>query len=209
MRPGLVAVGGALVLLGGGILASVYLVPTPGPTNQYAFSDPVQVVRAHATWSVLLNGINDSGASVTVRWSSSQSLAGSLYTHLTCTPSVPPCPGPKLLAQWTSGVSGVWTAPGPSSFPYRLNLTNAGSAPANATVAWSETIPSAFHLPALTALLVDAGSATLMGIGGVAVFLGLFLRGGVYRRPPAPSNSRPGEDAESLTVSPDLRPPRD
>ncbi len=68
-----------------------------------------------------------------------------------------------------------------------MNLT------ASAVESWNSTATS----PLWTALLVDAVAVALGAVGAVALFLGLFLRGGVFRGPP-PMVSRSAEDAEEI-----------
>jgi hypothetical protein len=52
-------------------------------------------------------------------------------------------------------------------------------------------------LPALSLLLSEAAAGALGVIGAVALFLGLFLRGGVYRGP-RPLTSRSADDAAAI-----------
>jgi hypothetical protein len=46
-------------------------------------------------------------------------------------------------------------------------------------------------------LLLDASAGALLAVGGVLVFLGLFLRGNVYG-PPPPVVSRSADDVEEI-----------
>ena len=95
-------------------------------------------------------------------------------------------------------VSGYWSTSGVLSFPYLLNVSNTAAAPASflATFTESFTVHTG-PIPPVTELFVYTGGAILTVIGALAVFLGLFLRGGVYRGPPRVT-SRSAEDVGEL-----------
>lgn len=203
MRPGLVTVGVLLAILAAGMLLVVNLAPSTSQNRDW-FTLPPQPLRANATTAVLIQGTATADGTLTLHWSATVGAKVALYRAPGCAVATPACAvGPPLVA-WASNLSGVWSAQGALAFPYLLDWVSAG----NATGAFSadalEESPGAPSLASFGSLLIDGGAAVLGVIAAVALFLGLFLRGGVYGEAP-PIVSRSADDAAEIARGP--RPP--
>jgi hypothetical protein len=78
-----------------------------------------------------------------------------------------------------------------------LSVTNSASTPQSFTGVLTETYQVPTPSQAIPAwALISVGGLVLVGIGAIAVFLGLFLGSGVYRPPPAEGNPLEPEFAE-------------
>lgn len=188
MRTGLLVAGAAVALIGAGVLlASLSL--SSGPTSSQF--DPVSVpsIPGHSYYSQQLVGVNQSSASVTLIWSSSQKLIVAVYPAVACPHILGVCPSGTPVATWYDD-SGHWSTSGSVSFPLFLNLTNPNATSTAFSAAFTESYStSSLANPTWNLFLPLIGAVVLIAIGGVAVFLGLFLPKGVYsgsRRRPGP-----------------------
>jgi hypothetical protein len=109
------------------------------------------------------------------------------------------------VATWLGVSSGQWSVSGGLRFPYLIVWNESSSTSGNFTASGVESTEVAVPPNVVDALLVDGSAAALSTIGAVAVFLGLFLRPGVYRVP-APLVSRSADDVQDLAEPP--QPPR-
>ncbi len=126
-------------------------------------------------------------ANVEYAWSASKSVRVFLYQAAGCANNTPGyvCPGPELKSWWTD--TGIYTYTGSVSEPFLLIVQNVNST----TVLYNGTLVESY--PAMSSLgsgwelfVILVGSVILIGFGAIAVFLGVFLRGGVYGPPPQP-----------------------
>ncbi|MFZ1024511.1 MAG: hypothetical protein WAN87_10310 [Thermoplasmata archaeon] len=203
MRPWLVGIGTALVVVGVGTFALLLSLPPTTLTTIHTFQGEV---GAHTFNGFPLWMENTSLGSLELNWTSVQPLTFALY-HPTLCSRFPACPLGTPVMTWTSMVSGYWSTSGSLSFPYLLNITNTAGAPASFLAAFTESFTvHTGPIPPVTELFVYTGGAILTVIGALAVFLGLFLRGGVYRGPPRVV-SRSADDLEDLY--PENLPPDD
>ncbi|MGA9840358.1 MAG: hypothetical protein WBF81_09795 [Thermoplasmata archaeon] len=181
MRKGLLLTGGAIAVIGVGVLvASLSLMSGVAVTQTSDAAVPN--VPPHSSYTLLVSGVNQSSATTNLVWASSQYLQVALYAPGPCAAGAGICPnGPPIATWWND--SGTWSESGRASFPLILNLTNPNASRASftATVVETYTPGASSTLPWLQYLpLIGAG--VLVAIGGLAVFLGLFLRSGVYGR---------------------------
>jgi hypothetical protein len=182
VRKGLLLVGAAIVLLGVGVLAASFSLGSTGAVTLHNHV-AVSQIAANSTYTLLLSGANESSATVNLLWSSPQYLHVAVYAPGSCPHGPGICPSGPPLVTWTSD-SGLWTYTGRASFPLILNLTNSGTGNAAYNVTLLESYShGTWSDPTLVQLLPLAGAIVLVGIGGIAVFLGLFLRSGVYTGP--------------------------
>jgi hypothetical protein len=194
VRPWLVGIGAALVVVGVGTFALLLSLPPTTLTTITTFQGEVgpQTFNEFPLWME-----NSSQGSLALSWTSALPLTLDLYHPTDCS-RFPSCPLGSPVMTWTAMVSGYWTNSGSLSFPYLLNVSNPESASASFRAAFTESFTVHNGLiPPVTELFVYTGGAILTVIGALAVFLGLFLRGGVYRGPP-PIVSRTADDLEDL-----------
>lgn len=189
MRPGLVVVGALLLLLAASLLYGVMSQASGHghvTTHLLSFELPAGETTSAFGW-----GTNGSVVSVALSWRASSSVEAVLSAPTGCQASAASCATGTVLAQWGPNLSGAWAAAGSSSFPLLLRFTNAGAATASVTVSLvAAAAPPAPLAPwVLASALLSA--ATLLAVGGVSLFLGLFLRGGVFRPPAAPPSRGP------------------
>lgn len=97
------------------------------------------------------------------------------------------------LANWTGNTTGHWTGSGAPASAYCVLVEDPTSAPVNFSGELVESYSNApHHLPMIPLVLIVGGGALLVGIGGLAIYLGLFLPSGIYQTP-APDDE--GEDS--------------
>lgn len=185
VRPGLVTVGVAFLVLGAGTVASIYALPMQPTTDQQSTVVPLGFVAGHGGGQASLSGTDSSAASFRVQWSSSVNLSVDLYDAPGCSASGS-CVLTNPVRSWTGNTSGDVTVTGALAFPFVLVWSNPSDASGSFQAQAVETYHAHGALPTLTLLLVDGTAGTLILVGGVGLFLGLFLRGGVYRAPPGP-----------------------
>jgi hypothetical protein len=190
VRTGLLVAGAAVAIIGAGVLLASLTFST-GPTSTQF--DPVLVpaVAGHSYFAQQLQGVNESSASLSLIWSSSQYLLVAVYPAVSCPHLLGVCPSGTAVANWY-GDSGRWSTSGSVSFPLFLNLSNPNGTPAAFSAAFQESYTtSSLANPTWNLFLPLLGAVVLIAIGGVAVFLGLFLPKGVYS---AARSTRPVED---------------
>ena len=205
MRPGLVIAGGLIVTLAAGAFVSLVVVPPPGASRTVSVTGPP--VRFFANSSGLTPGlplVDSSTASIRVSWQSSVPLRvalGATFYSSSCSPLGPNC-SIEVLAIWPHNATGIWSFTGPVSGKMYLAWTSGGGSAGLMTYGLTETTAGTVTLPPLTAIIVDSALLSLAIVGVLALFLGLFLRGGVYREPRR-FVSRSAEDATDLAGSTD------
>jgi len=203
VRPGLVTVGVAFLLLAAGTIVTVNLLPGPPAAQQDKFTLAPTVVPPRSAGGTEISGTPSSTAELTVRWTTSGGpVSMFLYPAGTCLTSTADCDGNGSVAQCLECFHGsTWSIAGPQQFSYDLAWVSGSNVPINLTASAVETWNATATSPLWSVLLVDAVAVALGGVGAVAVFLGMFLRGGVYRGP-APLVSRSAEDVDELTKGP-------
>jgi hypothetical protein len=197
VRTGLVVIGVALAVVGAGLTLSAFFEPgAPSLTKVNPIAAANLQPGLSRTMIVWLQ--NTSSGSLALSWVSSADVNVSVYRGTTCdfissNAAVTYCLTGPALASWPSNSSGHWTTSGEISFPLLLNLENLG--PKAVTVnavfdeVWASTSPS---VPTWIFLSTLAGGVTCIGLGGIAIFLGLFLRAGVFSGAPRDENPPSG-----------------
>jgi hypothetical protein len=179
VRTGLLVAGIAVAVIGAGVLLASLTFAT-GPT--FTQFDPVTVpsIPAHTYYEQQLVGVNESSASVTLTWAASDKLVVSVYPAVHCPHTSGVCPSGTAVATWWAD-SGRFTASGALAFPLFLNLSNANNTATSFSATFVETYTtSALTNPTWSLFVPLIGAVVLCAIGGVAIFLGLFLPTGVY-----------------------------
>jgi hypothetical protein len=196
VRPWLVVVGIVFLTLAAGTLATLYLAGD-GPPNVVTVPTvyPTFVLASHEGTTLPFSGPNGTPERFTFSWQSSGPIGVLLEERRSCSA---PCVNPIVLDNWSSQLSGSWTGSGPFDYPLLCVLQNPSDQPANVSMDGRAVAMMPTHLSLLFDVLVGAGAAALLVVGGLAVFLGLFLRGDPYG-PPSPLAPRSADDVEELT----------
>lgn len=198
MRPWLVVVGVVFLTLSGGTLATLYFGGDGSPTTvvtPYAQFN----LGANTTENLPLYGPNSSTGQFSLVWQANSPIVVTLE-------EAQPCPGQcaEVLYEWSSNLSGKWEGTGSFKYPLQCVLDNAGSRSATVTMTGRAVGTNPTHFPLEVDLVLGAGAAGLLLVGGLAIFLGLFLRGDPYReRPSTVSPSAEDLDETVREESPD------
>jgi hypothetical protein len=184
VRPGLVAVGIALVVVG--VLVGYVGLSTPGsPISKglsREFSVP-EVLPAHQRIDIV-TVVNSTSANFVLSWTSTAPLNVTLFQGVACSSASGFCTSGPPLASWPSNTSGGWLHSGTVVNPYLLDVDNHQSSNVSLAGSLAESYPDGTGpAPTSTVVTLLAGGVLLVVIGGLALFLGLFLRSGVYAEP--------------------------
>jgi hypothetical protein len=208
VRTGLVAIGVALAVVGAGLSLSAFFEPGAPPLSGV---NPVAAPNLQPgqprTMIVWLH--NTSSGSLGLTWVASSDVNVSLYLATNCLfvgagTRALYCPEGPPLATWASNSSGHWNTSGTIRFPFLLNLQNPGPKTVNLTAVFDEVWASSSpKVPTWIFVSVLAGGVTCLTLGAIAIFLGLFLRSGVYSDP-APEDPVDGDASALLEESDEL-----
>lgn len=183
MRPGLVVAGVLLCVLGGAAVATFYLYPAPTNQEVERTGSPAPLL-AGSTTNFTIEGLPGPSPEFTLSWSASSPVNVSLYASSGCTGGTN-CAASALLTHWTDGTGGRWSHGGPLPFPLVLLVHVPANASASYSYSATTTVRGGPATSGLMGLLVDLAGGALLAIGGIAAFLGLFLRSNPYGpRPP-------------------------
>lgn len=186
MRPGLVAVGtGFLALAVAGVVALFLIpIPTPSVTNTTTTS---WTAPAHGANGTEIEGASTVQGSFLLSWSTHLPLVVKVYTSTGCQPGVAGCPAWKLVFNASDSPAGNFSAGAPIHFPFLFSWANPSGNSGGVQLTAATTMQGEASLSPISQLLLGLGVGALGFVGGIALFLGLFLRGGVYSgwgRPP-------------------------
>ena len=182
MRPWLVAVGVALVVLGSAVIVGL-LYPGDIPTLPVHSSEKVVDLDPGAWRSFAVSAVANGQATVTFNWTASAAVNVSWFTAVPCAPAPNTCGNPPALRTWLGNVSGHWTRSGDSGALYEfvVEVSNATAHPVNFTASFSELYPGGQRsLPMLPFVITMGAGSLLVGMGGVVLYLGLFLPPGTF-----------------------------
>jgi len=197
--------------VGAGLTLSAFFQPgAPSLTQVNPLAAPNLQPGQPRTMVVWLQ--NTSSGTLELNWVSSATVNVSVYRATNCgfvnaNARVIFCPDGAALVSWPSNSSGHWNTTGAIAFPLLLNLQNLGPTPVTVNAVfdevWASTSPA---VPTWIFLSTLAGGVACISLGAVAIFLGLFLRSGLYSRPPSGN----GPDPDDLEFDPgDLDPDDD
>jgi hypothetical protein len=196
VRTGLVAIGVALTVVGAGVSLAAFLEgPATSQTQLAPFS--VSSLPAGAATTDVLWMQNTSSGSLEIDWVSATPMNVTFYLGGVCQMSERICPAKNAITSWTDSSVGRWTIAGVLTFPYLLNFDNVGGKRANVTGSAVETYSTGAVAPPTWAFVAElAGGISCISIGAVALYLGLFLRDGVYADPVV--GPLPGDDLDDF-----------
>ena len=197
MRPGLVFVGIALMVVGAAVFATFVLLPGPS-TETFSSVITSRPIAANQSQPVEMSSRSAPNGNVQVTWEGTQNLSVSLFLAVPC-PGQPAtlCTSGAALATWHDNVTGSWgtTALGNT---YLWEVGNLGDVPAVFVASEHQTVTTSQSiLPVWSIVSLAAGGGALLLVGALAIFLGTFLRGGVYQGP-APVMPRGPDDLPSM-----------
>lgn len=172
------------------------------PYTNYTHEIPVTLVKS-ATFSL--------------NWTGSASVQVFLYVAGVCGNGSGEyvCGEGGPVAHWWSA-TGTWTWSGAATEPWLIVVYNVNGTTVSFSGSMVETYPAkGTFTDGIGLLVLILASVVLLGIGSLAVFLGLFLRGGVYGRSQPPPVGQPdsailpppGDDGSDADWDDDRPPP--
>ncbi|MGA7922461.1 MAG: hypothetical protein WCA77_00575 [Thermoplasmata archaeon] len=194
MRPGLVGLGAIFLALAAVTVAALFF-PAGAPTSSTSGAFQPVSIEAHAQAAVELPVSNTSDGVLTIDWNSTVPLNVVLDNPVHCSLSNRTCVNLSVVIQWTGSLGGQFRVTGNIRAPFLLVLNNSGSQ--SGSYLWTLTEGTVSQLPLLTLILVIALAIVVGGSGGIALFLGLFLRSGVYDGP-QPIVSHSADDVDEI-----------
>lgn len=198
VRSGLVLLGAIIAVLGGGLIVTLFVL-SGGPTtaSQLRFENPN--LAPHQVWSEGISRTSSAEATIGLSWAASGPANVTLTPARECLQPVGLCPSGSPIFNWTGVLSGKATDSSSNATSFLLDVTDAGDAAVRFSAVVSVSYQPGGSTPDWAWGLIALGGVVLLAIGGIAVFLGLFLPGGVYER---------ANDDEMLRRPPGL-PPED
>lgn len=196
----MVAVGVALLVIGVGPIAAIsFLNPPYADTKITQF--PHITLSPGASWTALLDLVNPARENLTLTWTASGPADVALYPAPGCTnPSGAGCRLGPALWSWPNATTGTGSEAGTFSAPLVVSAVSRAASSLGFSGSVRETYTSGGPtLPPVTELLIALAAGALVAIGAVTLFLGLFLRPGVYRGS-RPLVSRSAEDAALIAA---------
>jgi hypothetical protein len=184
VRRGLLVVGVLLALVGAGLLASLFYFPN-SQTTTLVTNATITGIGPNESRTTSLSEVTTGSGSLGITWTGTSPANVSMWALASCQGGNADCPVGPPLATWTAVTSGHWSMNGSVAVGYLILVKNVGTLilifSATTTERYSVTTP--FLTVPLWAFMITGG-LVLVAIGGIAVFLGLFLPGGVYSTPP-------------------------
>jgi hypothetical protein len=183
VRPGLVAVGLAFAIVGAGLVTSFFFLSTNSPPEARTSSISISLLVPNQTAVWPLSAIGSSSGVLTLSWRATSNANVSFWKAAPCSAAAGLCAVPPSIVAWVSNVSGEWKGSASIGSAYLLTVTDVSRGDLNFNATVEDSFPGPSSSPTTqTLVLVSIGSVLLLGTGAIGVFLGLFLRGGVYRR---------------------------
>ena len=184
MRTWLVVIGVVVAGLGAGLILTLFAL-SPGPATVTQFAVIAPDIPAHENQSWFVPGPASGGGSITVVWNSSADTNVSLFLATTCVSPIGFCATGHPALTWLMSTTGKGTTSSSTAPAYILVASNPAADPIRFSGSVSVTYGRAPVLPTWSWGVIALGALVLMVIGGIALFLGLFLAGDVYKDPDA------------------------
>lgn len=183
VRPGLLALGLAFAVVGAGLVASFFVFSAGTPSNAVTNSVSASQLAPDQTQVWTLPAVGSGAGVLTLSWGASQDANVSFWKASPCSTTSGLCPTEPAIVTWNASLSGKWKGTSSVATSYLIAATNQGRADLdfNATLSESYLAP-AFGLGTPAGVLLAIASVLLLGTGGIGIFLGLFLPGGIYAR---------------------------
>jgi hypothetical protein len=181
VRPGLIAVGLAVALVGAALIY-VLVDPADAPYQSRASTAEIADLAA-GSWRTASLPTSASGhATFTFTWYATASARVQLFSMYPCKSSGY-CTDVPAIYTVPGGEGATWSATGSAGAMYEVWVEPVATA--NETLNFSAELNERyavgdFALPLPGFVVAMTGGGLLLGIGGVALYLGLFLPSGVY-----------------------------
>jgi hypothetical protein len=201
VRPWLVVVGIIFLTLAIGTAATIYFAGQGNPSRSTVPFAVTLPLLPNESETLSPPGSNGSSEQFLLTWHSSVPIELTLESPAGCAKLAGPCWSTSILESWDASTSGYWIGSGPFHYPLQCLLKNPQNVSATVTVSTSATSTNPTHLSLLIEIVLGAGAAGLFVVGGLAVFLGLFLRADPYG-PEPPVVPRSADDVEELYPGP-------
>jgi len=186
VRPWLVILGSVITVIGAGLIVSLFVLSGGSvTTDQYSIENPS--IPGHTPWSQVVPRVITTQSTVSVSWTTTAPANVSLTPAVPCSSALGVCPSGPAVLNWTGVDTGKGTASSGSSSQFILQVSNPGSSSLRFSGVVSLSYNTGSPLPVWSLGLILVAGIILLAIGGIAVFLGLFLPGGVYDEPKEPT----------------------
>jgi hypothetical protein len=186
-----VGMGLAVAVLGGAVVTAFYLYP--GPTEVEGTPHPFTLA---AVTDFSIAGLPGGSPKFNLHWTATGLADVGLYPEADCTGTTS-CPSSSALANWTGRTNASWSHQGPLPFPLTLLAGPEGNLSITFSFVATTSVASAPAAGSLVSILVDLSSGALLVVGGLGIFLGLFLRSNPYG-PPRPLVSHHPDDSQRI-----------
>ncbi|MHB8352756.1 MAG: hypothetical protein ACYDFT_08760, partial [Thermoplasmata archaeon] len=214
VRSGLVLVGVAFLVVGGAALSVLYAAP-PAPVRDSTVSMVTIPIDGTApVWSAPLWGQNGSDESFTLRWHSTIPVTLGLADAMenrSC-PHRVACPDSPMVWMWNESKEGNWSSSGDPDCPYWVEASSPTGAAATISIETTSRASFTDAGPAVELWVGTISAVLILGVGSIALFLGLFLLAGSFRPPrTGPPRGPEGLDPHGVEPPPSTAtyPPRE
>jgi hypothetical protein len=184
-----VVLGSVVAILGGGLIVTLFFLSgSPALTSQVSIQNLELLPATNSSSVIYPSGTVPS--SITVSWTSTAPANVTLTPAVPCLSTAGWCPSGPPILNFSLATSGKATTSHTNTSAYILEVVNGGSAVLKFSAGVSLSYQPASLVPLWGWWLIAGGGVVLLGIGGIAIFLGLFLPGGVYSQGPRSSAGR-------------------
>jgi hypothetical protein len=183
VRIGLIAVGTAFAIVGAGVIAAMALTG-PGPSASRTGEATVQQLEPASNATMLLPAVATADGVAQIIWNASAPAEVWWYAEAPCNPPPGWCFEGGALKNWSGIQNGQWSWQGNVASLYCLYIVDKADKPVNISASFAESYPTGMHpLPIVPYVWTMASGGLLVGLGGIAAYLGVFLPAGVYSQP--------------------------
>jgi hypothetical protein len=183
-------IGAVVGVVGVGLIVTLFLLSSGAlTTNRTSFENPT--LSADSVWVEVVTRSGSSQATVTLSWSSSEPVNVTLTPAQACSSLLGYCASGAPVFNWTLQTSGKATDSSASAPAYLLRVVNPSASDCRVSAVASVSYNPGSSLPDWAWFLIVAGGVILLAMGGIAIFLGLFLPRGVYQDPGRVMRGRP------------------
>jgi hypothetical protein len=196
VRSGLVLVGVCFLVVGAAALATLFLIPPPTVSDHHDSTTILSVQSGRVALSAPLWGENGTGATLRLSWQADVPVSVTLYAVAPPRCDAAGCSTNGSVQSWTGVARGAWSSPGTPECPYFVAAETTGAPAGTIVVSATGTAGEPASAPGVQTLVGSLAAGLVVAVGGLATFLGLFLRTDLYGpspplRPRGPGGSGP------------------
>ena len=197
MRAGLVAVGAAIAIVGAGIVVAVGLPVSEAARESHSSASAFGTVNPGAWYTFTMNATAAGQATESFSWNANGPVEVDWYAVIPCSTPRTWCFEGGPLQLWNNNTSGHWSSDGAAASIYCVRVNDTAGQALNFTGVFEESaVDPPTRLPTIVLAWLVVGGSLLAGIGGIGVYLGLFLPTDVYGRGGGADSDPIGELAE-------------